>query len=251
MSVERMDLFTPRLTATTPDDVLQDLVVQAGRVTAAPVALISLVLEHIQLFRAQVGLPEALAVSRATSACDSFCQFVVEDEAPLAIDDALLDYSLPQNLVERLGVRAYLGYPLRVSDHVVGSLCVLDSQPRDWDDTCHVALEHLAGQVSERLETLFQQDQAEGRPGDRRAAAELGSIFRVIEAEAEGRLCNDGAKLALAVLEQPLETLRAFQQEPALHQQLQQQFGEDTTRLLARVKDRFMWADRDPLEAVR
>jgi GAF domain-containing protein len=126
-----------------------------------PMALVSIIMGHIQYFRASVGLPPDLELSRATSRSCSFCQFVVINEGPLVISDAAWDTRIPQDLVERYGIRAYVGVPLSDDGHVVGSLCALDVHPRSIDDYIVHALEGLARRVSSRLEVLRKREENE------------------------------------------------------------------------------------------
>ncbi|XYH93218.1 GAF domain-containing protein [Sorangium sp. So ce1128] len=136
------------------DPLLDTSVARAAELAEAPMALVSLVVRHIQLFRAHRGLPPELCVSCATSRSSSFCQLVVRDEAPLIIEDASRDERVPRELVERYGIRAYAGMPLRVRGHVVGSFCVLDTVPRRFGPHVVEGLERLAAEVGARLEAL-------------------------------------------------------------------------------------------------
>ncbi|MEZ4435308.1 MAG: GAF domain-containing protein [bacterium] len=150
----RLAAFSGRVLEETLDDELQALVVEAARALEAPIALVSLVLDRIQFFRAFHGLPADLAVVRATSRDASFCQFVVRDDAPVVIDDAATDPALPQALVDEYGIRAYLGVPVHVGGEVLGSLCVIDTTPRRFDDRQRRHLRALADKVERRLAAL-------------------------------------------------------------------------------------------------
>ncbi|WP_437678575.1 GAF domain-containing protein [Sorangium sp. So ce131] len=136
------------------DALLDACVARAAELAGAPIALVSLVIRHIQLFRAHRGLPPELCVSCATSRSNSFCQLVVRDEAPLVVNDALHDARVPTELVEQYGIRAYAGVPLRVRGHVVGSLCVIDSAPRDFGQHVVEGLAQLAAEVVARIEAI-------------------------------------------------------------------------------------------------
>jgi GAF domain len=151
---DRSHLFQGATLDDDEDSALQALVQQAAAACGAPIALVSLVLDHVQLFRAQHGLPDDLAASRATDRDLSFCQIVVRDEEPLEIASAAEDVRVPQDLVDRYGIHAYLGVPLRVNDEVVGTLCVLDLEPRGFDDTQRTQLEKLGRAAAARLGEL-------------------------------------------------------------------------------------------------
>ncbi len=155
----RLDRIGPHLTTAVPDEVLNECVREAARQAGMPMALVSIIMGHIQYFRASVGLPPDLELSRATSRSCSFCQFVVINEGPLVISDAAWDQRIPQDLVERYGIRAYVGVPLSDDGHVVGSLCALDVHPRSIDGYIVQALEGLARRVSSRLEVLRRREE--------------------------------------------------------------------------------------------
>jgi hypothetical protein len=153
---ERRPAFAGELLAETTDVELQEVVETAARDLSAPIALVSLVLDQIQWFKAHYGLPSELAAARATRRDVSFCQFVVRDDAPFAVEDAPSDDRVPQQLPKAYGVRAYLGMPVHVDDTVVGSLCVLDTEARDFTESDRQRLAALAESVDQRLTQLSQ-----------------------------------------------------------------------------------------------
>jgi len=136
------------------DDALQTIVEEAASETGAPIALVSLVLDNIQYFRAHHGLPPDLAVVRATSRDTSFCQFVVRDDDVVEINDAAADVNVPQDLVDQYGIRAYLGVPIHLNGQPLGSLCVIDTLPRDFSPFERSQLAALAHRVDVRLNEL-------------------------------------------------------------------------------------------------
>ena len=106
----------------------------AARVVNAPVALVSGVDRDRQFFKSCLGLPEPWATQRETPLSHSFCQHVVAAKEPVIVSDARHDERLLDNLAIRdLGVIAYLGVPLITRDgYAVGTLCVIDHEPRIW-----------------------------------------------------------------------------------------------------------------------
>lgn len=163
-SAQRLAAISPPLTRLDADEVLDAAVEEAARIAGTPIALVSLVMRGIQLFRAHRGLPPELAASRATSRANSFCQFVVRDELPLLVDDAPVDARVPQDLVENYGIRAYLGVPVRVHGQVVGTLCAIDVVPRRFSKDVVVAMKRLASRVSARLAQLDAAHCTRGEP---------------------------------------------------------------------------------------
>ncbi len=204
----RLSTFEAPLLDTREDAQLHALVEEASRVSGFPMALVSLVVRQIQFFKAQVGLPPDLVASRATDRCSSFCQYVVAGQQPLRIEDAARVEDLPQYLVNTYGIRAYVGFPLRVQGQVVGSFCVLHTEPAKLPPEVLARLEALAQQASARLEALVRQEGAEsGGPAQARqaqeawmAVAETQPLLKLSEQFAEGRLSLEEFQRGVAAL---------------------------------------------------
>ncbi|EYF01479.1 GAF domain-containing protein [Chondromyces apiculatus] len=194
---QRLNQLDPAITRLDADAILDACVEEAARLAEAPIALVSLVMRHVQLFRAHRGLPPELALSCATSRRNSFCQFVVRDERPLVVEDTIIDSWVPQDLVERYGIRAYAGVPVRVEGQPVGTLCVIDITPRRFSPSVMTALEVLGTRVAARLSELMGNEPAEGPPA---APAERLRLLRRMARLLEG---------ALEALGPPLEQARA------------------------------------------
>jgi GAF domain-containing protein len=156
-NAERLSSFDASLLDFTPDPELQALVAEASAVSGFPIGLVSLVVRSIQFFRAQVGLPPDLSAGLATDRCTSFCQFVVASDECVVIEDATVEPALPRDLVERYGIRAYVGFPLRVTGRTVGSFCVIDVKPGRLEPEVLTKLEALSHRASARLEELARQ----------------------------------------------------------------------------------------------
>ena len=86
----------------------------------------------------------------------------------------------PQDLVDRYGIRAYVGEPVRIGGVVVGSLCGIDTTPRVFSPEERALLQRMAHQVSARMEALASQRASAPAPLLSRAAepafAELRNI---------------------------------------------------------------------------
>ncbi len=128
------------------DEHFDKLTVMAGRLLRVPVSLVSMVDVERQVFLGATGLPEPWATRRETPLTHSFCQHVVMNDAPLQVSDARVDPLVRDNrAVEELGVVAYLGIPLRTAERVtIGSLCAIDSRPREWTAEDLALLQDLA-----------------------------------------------------------------------------------------------------------
>lgn len=139
----------------TPAEAAFDRLTQLAReLFDVPIAIISLVDEHRQWFKSHPGL-DITQTERDTS----FCVHTITADAPLIVPDTHIDSRFDDNpLVQgEPYLRFYAGYPLRSDDHfAMGTLCLLDSRPRDFGEQELGLLKHLAGQVEElfRLHTI-------------------------------------------------------------------------------------------------
>ncbi len=135
-----------------PEPAFERFVRMAARVTDAPTALVSLVDERRQFFKAQLGLPEPWATRRETPLTHSFCKFVVASGEPLVVESAADHPWVKDNLaVSEIGVQAYLGAPIELDGEYLGSLCVIDGKPRKWSDEDQEAMRDLADAVNTEL----------------------------------------------------------------------------------------------------
>ena len=124
----------------------------AGRLRV-PIALVSLVEADRQVFPGLVGLAEPWATRRQTPLSHSFCQHVAATDQPLILADARSDDQTCTSLaIGELGVVAYAGMPLTDSDgHVLGALCAIDTEPREWSAQELADLADLAAACSTEL----------------------------------------------------------------------------------------------------
>jgi GAF domain-containing protein len=121
----------------------------AAHVLNAPVALVSLVDSDRQFFKSCLGLPEPWASERGSPLTHSFCQHAVASREALIVSDAREHPVLRENLAIRdIGVIAYAGIPL-IDDagNALGTLCVIDSQPRHWTSHQIELLSDIAASV--------------------------------------------------------------------------------------------------------
>ena len=98
-----------------PDETLQRLVEDTARAFDVPIALVSLILEDRQWFKAYFGLEGDAAAARGTPREISFCRHVVEGDMcqPLVVPDAAVHPFFATNPLVMSGlVRSYAGAPL-------------------------------------------------------------------------------------------------------------------------------------------
>ena len=134
----------------TPEERAFERMTQLARdLFDVPIALVSLVDKERQWFKSHQGL-EACETNREVS----FCAHAIAHNAPLVIEDTLHDERFRDNpLVGDLPhIRFYAGYPLRpLNEMAVGTLCIIDRQPRHFSEHDLKLLGSLAGQVEELL----------------------------------------------------------------------------------------------------
>ena len=140
-----------------PEKAFDDLTELVGRLLDTPVSLVSLVDSDRQFFKSSCGLGEPWASKRETPLSHSFCKHVVAANEPLIVPDARQHAVVRKNLAIRdLGVIAYLGVPLCTPDgNVIGSLCAVDGNAREWSDehlsTLSVLAEAVMNEIAVRL----------------------------------------------------------------------------------------------------
>lgn len=94
----------------------------------------------------RIGLMNSLATSRQLPRQEAFCAHVVETQRVLTIADASSDPNFAQlQLVQRYGIRSYLGVPLFATNgQCVGTLAVMGLSPRAFSEQEMAFLELIA-----------------------------------------------------------------------------------------------------------
>lgn len=138
---------------TDPERDFDDLARIASHIWATPVALISLVDRDRQWFKARIGLSAA-----ETHRDFAFCAHTILGHETLIVPDATADSRFAENplVLEDPAIRFYAGSVLQTSDgHPLGTLCVIDPEPRresDVDPAKVEALEALSRQAVRLIE---------------------------------------------------------------------------------------------------
>lgn len=106
---------------------------------AVPICILGVMDQNCHWFKSAVGLSRLglmnqLATSRSLAINESFCTHVVESQQFLAISDAQNEPDFVKSvLVQRYGIRAYLGVPLMdFRGNCLGAIAVMDLEPRTF-----------------------------------------------------------------------------------------------------------------------
>jgi PAS domain S-box-containing protein len=141
---------------TLPEQVYDDLTQLAADICGTPIALISLVDKNRQWFKSRVGI-DATETPRDIS----FCGHAVAEGSILNVPDARLDPRFADNplVTKAPKIRFYAGVPLITDDNfALGTLCVIDRQPRYLTEQQISQLEALSRLVISQLELRLKEE---------------------------------------------------------------------------------------------
>lgn len=133
-----------------PEPVFDSLTHLAAMTFVAPIALISLIDDERQWFKACIGLD-----IRETGRDVAFCDHAIRQDDPLVVLDASEDPRFAGNplVTGDPGIRFYAGAPLILRPGIrLGTLCVIDTAPRAaFDDVSRQQLAAMAASVTAAL----------------------------------------------------------------------------------------------------
>jgi len=143
---------------TPPEAVFDEIVALASYVFQAPIALVSLLDESRQWFKAHIGIDIS-----ETPREHAFCSYAILYPEGMVVLDALEDPRFADNplVLGHPGIRFYAGTPLFTREgHALGTLCVIDTKPRRFfDPEQRAALQtlgrHLMAQIEIRYSSAF------------------------------------------------------------------------------------------------
>jgi GAF domain-containing protein len=159
-SARQRVLDTYRVVDSLPEAAYRDIVSLASLLCDTPIALVSLVDRDRQWFKASHGLS-----GTGTRRDEAFCSHAIEAPTQLMeVPDARDDSRFESNplVTGDLSLRFYAGMPLVTEDGAaIGTVCVLDSKPRELDDAQRAGLQALARLTMTLLDARLQQQELE------------------------------------------------------------------------------------------
>lgn len=183
-----------RIMDTLPEQEFDDLARVAAQICGVPIALITLVDDRRQWFKAKLGFTPT-----ETPRDIAFCDYAIKSEGLLQVPDATLDERFADNLLVAgdENIRFYAGAPIVTPDGLpLGTLCVLDRQPRELSDAQQDSLMALSRQVTALLELRLSL--AQQRADQRRNSQILESAvdYGIVSMDLSGMVTswNEGAR---------------------------------------------------------
>ena len=133
-----------------PNLALDDLTALAADLCQTPMALVSFIGADRQLVKSKVGI--TLTEIRRDFA---FCNYTIRQSDVFVIPDTLADPRFATNpfVINAPNIRFYAGVPLVITGGcALGTLCVMDIEPRDLNQKQRKGLQTLSHQVVAQLE---------------------------------------------------------------------------------------------------
>ena len=143
---------------TPPEPLFDEIAALASYVFQAPIALIALLDEKREWFKAHTGLDIS-----ETPREDAFCSYTILEPEGMVVLDARADPRFASNplVLGDPGIRFYAGTPLTTREgYALGTLCVLDTQPRaqlhpEQTHALQTLGRHLMAQIEIRYSSAF------------------------------------------------------------------------------------------------
>ena len=153
---------------TLPEEDLDGIVELARALLDVPIALVSLIDEDRQWFKAKAGLDVC-----ETSRDLAFCAHAILQTEPLVVPDATCDPRFADNplVTGEFGLRFYAGAPIVIDGQAVGTVCCIDPVPRTPTPRQVQSLVALARQAGALL--VARRRAAEFEESERRFVAFL------------------------------------------------------------------------------
>ncbi|QNE07754.1 sensor domain-containing phosphodiesterase [Croceicoccus marinus] len=181
-----------QLLDTPPSESYDRLTRLASRLLAAPVSTISLTDGDRQWFKSKVGVDlEEIPREQAP------CSYAIEGGGIFVVPDLTADPRFIGSPLAEAGIRFYAGAPLFTRQgHGLGTICVVDSEPRNLREGEEEVLLDLAGMVMSQIELQNMVGRIDAVTGH----ANQFQMFEDLEAMARTRADTPVTALAVDVL---------------------------------------------------
>ena len=137
-----------RLLDTSPSESFDRLTRLASQLLSAPVSTISLTDRDRQWFKSKVGV-DLSEIPREQAPCS----YAIQEKGVFVVPDLAADARFAGSPLVRAGIRFYAGAPLFTrAGHGLGTICVVDTMPRDLGEQEGRVLRDLAGMVMSQIE---------------------------------------------------------------------------------------------------
>jgi PAS domain S-box-containing protein len=144
-------LYQCNILDTEPEQGFDDITQLAAYICQTPIALVSLIDNERVWFKSKVGISEIEIPKKIT-----FCTHTILKNEIFIISDTLKDERFASNplVTGPPNIRFYAGIPIKnVEGYPLGTLCVIDRQPRELSAEQILALKSLGNQTSYLIET--------------------------------------------------------------------------------------------------
>lgn len=147
-------LYSYQLLDTQAEIEYDEIVQLASQICNVPVSLMTLVDKYRQWFKAKVGIDVSETPREV-----SFCGHAINNDSLFVVEDASKDERFHDNplVTADPNIKFYMGMPLITPDgYNIGTLCVIDHQPRILTEGQKNALRILAKQIVNHMELSLQ-----------------------------------------------------------------------------------------------
>ena len=193
-------LYQYKILDTPPEPEFDELAKLASQICSTPISLVTLVDVDRQWFKAKVGL-DANQTPREVA----FCAHAIHHDDLFLIKNANEDERFQHNplVTGSPNIRFYAGMPLITpSGQKLGTLCVIDTKPRELTDDQMFALKVLSRQVIQQMELKLHNRQLQN------------SIQKISRQNDELNRLNKVSNKLISIishdLRSPLTTLKGF-----------------------------------------
>jgi GAF domain-containing protein len=159
-AVERAARLRQLDLGTRADQELDEFAQRVAQIIGAPNGMVNFISDTQQylsgLFMASAGAEGAggmAAFARSAPLASGYCPHVIARRKALPLDDVFAYPRFAGNdVVDRMGVRAYLGAPLiDRTGTALGTVCVVDTETREWGHEGVHVIKQLAAELVELI----------------------------------------------------------------------------------------------------